>query len=165
MPTPTRSGYTFAGWFTAVSGGTQISSSTVINSNVTYYAHWNVIAPTISIGANVSISKTHRPPAGIGGYTSGVSGTARYITVSGIPAGATFTGNTSSTNKGRSVYFATATGGDYTDDPGELTSADNGVAKITYLNTSINETVTIYWFLDDVNVGSSQIAYNLSTFG
>lgn len=40
LPTPTRSNANFLGWFTAASGGTQISSSTPI-SNKTYYAHWS----------------------------------------------------------------------------------------------------------------------------
>ena len=38
LPTWTRSGYTFNGWFTAASGGTQINASTIVNNNVTYYA-------------------------------------------------------------------------------------------------------------------------------
>ena len=42
LPTPTFSGYTFAGWFTAESGGTQISAATTVTANVTYYAHWTV---------------------------------------------------------------------------------------------------------------------------
>ncbi len=41
LPTSTKSGYTFLGWFTAASGGTQISSSTKVTGNVTYYAHWD----------------------------------------------------------------------------------------------------------------------------
>lgn len=41
LPTPTRSGsYSFDGWYTAASGGTQISASTTVSANVTYYAHW-----------------------------------------------------------------------------------------------------------------------------
>ncbi len=40
LPTPTRTGYTFAGWWTAASGGTQITSATKVTANVTYYAHW-----------------------------------------------------------------------------------------------------------------------------
>lgn len=38
LPTWSRSGYTFNGWYTAASGGSKISASTVINNNVTYYA-------------------------------------------------------------------------------------------------------------------------------
>ncbi|MEA4994133.1 MAG: Ig-like domain-containing protein [Oscillibacter sp.] len=41
LPIPARSGsYSFDGWYTAASGGTQISASTTVNANVTYYAHW-----------------------------------------------------------------------------------------------------------------------------
>ena len=40
LPTPTRSGYTFAGWFTAASGGTKVLATTVVPGNATYYAHW-----------------------------------------------------------------------------------------------------------------------------
>ena len=41
LPTATRAGYTFEGWFTAASGGKQvIISSMVPSSNATLYAHW-----------------------------------------------------------------------------------------------------------------------------
>ena len=40
LPTPTRSGYTFAGWYTASSGGTKVSKDTTISNNITIYAHW-----------------------------------------------------------------------------------------------------------------------------
>lgn len=41
LPTPTRTGYTFAGWYTAASGGTKIATTTVMGaSNVTVYARW-----------------------------------------------------------------------------------------------------------------------------
>ncbi len=43
LPTPTRTGYVFAGWFTAASGGTEISATTKPTANVTYYAHWDQI--------------------------------------------------------------------------------------------------------------------------
>ena len=43
LPTPTRSGYTFAGWWTAASGGSQVSASTKVYGNKTYYAHWTKI--------------------------------------------------------------------------------------------------------------------------
>jgi uncharacterized repeat protein (TIGR02543 family) len=40
LPTPTRSGYTFVGWFTEATGGTQVTPTTKATANVTYYAHW-----------------------------------------------------------------------------------------------------------------------------
>ena len=46
LPIPVRSGWTFNGWFTTASGGTQISAETVITANATYYAHWTEIPIT-----------------------------------------------------------------------------------------------------------------------
>lgn len=42
LPTPTRSGYTFEGWYTSASGGSQITSATTVNltANQILYAHW-----------------------------------------------------------------------------------------------------------------------------
>ena len=44
MPTPEAEGYEFVGWFTAKAGGTQVSASTKVTANVTYYAHWQAVA-------------------------------------------------------------------------------------------------------------------------
>ena len=40
LPTATRTRYSLDGWFTDPVGGTQITSSTIINDHTTYYAHW-----------------------------------------------------------------------------------------------------------------------------
>ncbi len=42
LPTATRNGYRFDGWFTSDTGGTQISATTTVTANVTYYAHWTI---------------------------------------------------------------------------------------------------------------------------
>ena len=44
LPTaPEKTGYTFGGWYTSVSGGgTAFTSSTVVTRNLTVYAKWNV---------------------------------------------------------------------------------------------------------------------------
>ena len=49
LPTPTREGYTFAGWWTAASGGTQITSSTIVTGNVIYYAHWQKLCEKVQL--------------------------------------------------------------------------------------------------------------------
>lgn len=43
LPTPTRPGYTFDGWFTTAEGGTKVTASTVLteSSDKTVYAHWS----------------------------------------------------------------------------------------------------------------------------
>ncbi len=43
LPTPTRGGYTFDGWFTEQSGGTAVTAETMYNANTTLYAHWTAI--------------------------------------------------------------------------------------------------------------------------
>ena len=40
LPTPTRSGYTFVGWYTEKNEGQAINSQDIINEDVTAYAHW-----------------------------------------------------------------------------------------------------------------------------
>jgi uncharacterized repeat protein (TIGR02543 family) len=42
--TPTKFGYTFAGWYTAKTGGTKFNFNTKITKNITLYAHWTAIA-------------------------------------------------------------------------------------------------------------------------
>ena len=45
LPTPSRFGYSFDGWFTAADGGTQVTSDTTcaLSSDQTLYAHWTRI--------------------------------------------------------------------------------------------------------------------------
>ena len=42
LPTPTRNNYTFEGWFTQASGGTEITTNTVIDDDITVVAHWSL---------------------------------------------------------------------------------------------------------------------------
>ena len=44
LPTPTRAGYTFDGWYTAKTGGTQVTAKTVVTAtaNHTLYARWHL---------------------------------------------------------------------------------------------------------------------------
>ena len=41
LPTPTRSSYTFAGWYTAAEGGDPVTTDTLFTGNGTIYAHWS----------------------------------------------------------------------------------------------------------------------------
>lgn len=66
LPTPTRAStaeysYTFAGWFTASSGGTQISSTTTVTGNVTYYAHWTATKRSYTATFNGNGGNTPSP--------------------------------------------------------------------------------------------------------
>lgn len=55
LPTPTRSGYTFDGWYSSSTGGTKVGNGGDTYTNTTYstiYAHWNPIYYTVSYNAN-----------------------------------------------------------------------------------------------------------------
>ncbi len=52
LPAPVKSGHTFDGWFTAINGGTMISSDTTASRDATYYAHWTEIRHTVTFNAN-----------------------------------------------------------------------------------------------------------------
>lgn len=53
LPTPTRKGYTFDGWYTSASGGSKVSSSTTMGAgNTTIYAHWTNHKPEFSPSIN-----------------------------------------------------------------------------------------------------------------
>ena len=53
LPTPTRTGYTFAGWFLSTVGTDQVTASTVAGEDdFTVYAHWTATTVTITFNAN-----------------------------------------------------------------------------------------------------------------
>ena len=61
LPTPTQTGYDFKGWWTAKSGGTQVTDATKVTANMTYYAHWQAKTFTVTFVATngkLSGSKT-----------------------------------------------------------------------------------------------------------
>ena len=56
LPTPTRSGYTFAGWWTAVDSGEQINAESVVKtaSDHVLYAHWVLNSVSVSYQTHVA---------------------------------------------------------------------------------------------------------------
>ena len=78
----TKEGHTFVGWFTDASNGTQITESTTVSADVTWYAHYTKNSYTLTWDAN-------------GGQLSGnyTSGTVEYGAAITAPT-ATFEGHT-----------------------------------------------------------------------
>ena len=74
LPTPTRSGYNFSGWYTAASGGTKIDSSKVATytSNITVYAHWSAKTFKITLNANGGSCSASSITVTYGGTYSGL---------------------------------------------------------------------------------------------
>ncbi|MBQ8944847.1 MAG: InlB B-repeat-containing protein [Clostridia bacterium] len=89
LPIPTKSGYTFTGWYSSLIGGTQItSSSTVtITSDETLYAHWSdsskptgFISSTNNLAASQTVTLSFSDNESIAGYYWGTSSTYSYNT-------------------------------------------------------------------------------------
>ena len=70
LPTPTRTGWTFKGWFTSSSGGSQISanSTVALSSEQTLYARWEVNSYTVSwsgvSNCTITVNRTSSPNKG-----------------------------------------------------------------------------------------------------
>lgn len=67
LPTPTRRGYTFAGWYTAKRGGSRIGSSSVVRTtrNQTLYARWKLVKDKIQYSLGKGTNSRSNPA----GYT------------------------------------------------------------------------------------------------
>ena len=69
LPVPTRTGYTFNGWYTAANGGTKITADTAMTTaeNHTLYAQWTVNAFTVTwntgTGYTITVKRTSSPNA------------------------------------------------------------------------------------------------------
>ena len=115
LPTPSRSGYRFDGWYTAQSGGSAVSSSVIMgDSNQTIYAHWSLLQYSVSWSTpnhcSISVRRTKSPNANAstGSLSSGAKVyygdelTVSYSTDTGYylesygPASVTVTGNVGS---------------------------------------------------------------------
>ncbi len=52
MPTPTKSGYTFAGWFAESAFTTSVTGAQTLTADATIYAKWTAVNYTLTYNAN-----------------------------------------------------------------------------------------------------------------
>ncbi|WP_168220016.1 MULTISPECIES: InlB B-repeat-containing protein [unclassified Salinibacterium] len=101
LPTPpTKLNHTFAGWFTAVSGGTEWTSSTPVTAAMTLYARWTLNTYTVSFATGTGASA-------VPSQTIAHGGTAAVPSVAPTRTGHTF-GGWVTTAGGSTVWDATA---------------------------------------------------------
>ena len=128
LPTPTKSGYTFNGWYTQSSGGSKVSNTYTPSANTTLYARWSANSYTLSFNAN-------------GCGTLGIS----YVTVTvgktygdaddgdGLPSIASTTG------KGFDGWYTATSGGNKITNSTTVTaSSDNGTLYAHCTNNKYN---------------------------
>ncbi len=118
LPTPTRAGYTFNGWYTASSGGTKITSSSKVSitANQTLFAQWTAIPVTLSsISVKILPTKTTYT-VGESFNQNGLTLTAKYsdnstqtitsgFTCSGFSSATTGTKTITVTYEGKTTTF------------------------------------------------------------
>lgn len=78
LPTPTKTGYVFNGWYTSSSGGTKITSSTnvSITANQTLYAQWTeIVLTSVTVKTNPTVVNYY---VGDTLNTGGLTLTAKY---------------------------------------------------------------------------------------
>lgn len=109
LPTPTRTGYDFDGWYTRESGGTKVTATTSVGTNppTTLYAHWIGKKYTVTLDAN-------------GGTVSMASRTATYGSKYPALPDATRTGGYTFDG-----WYIQKTGGTKVDDNTTVTTAAN----------------------------------------
>lgn len=54
LPTPTREGYNFLGWYTAAEGGALVEAGTIITADQTIYAQWSLKTKVVLVKAVVN---------------------------------------------------------------------------------------------------------------
>ncbi len=136
LPTPTRSGYTFNGWFTAASGGTLETSPYTLTSSLTLYAQWT---------ANASVTVTFNSEGGTAESSmSGPSGTTITLPTP-TRSGYTFNG-----------WFSAASGGTLETSPYTLTSSltlyAQWTASTATTSTSVSENYNTRTYGDEDDV-------------
>ena len=71
LPTATRTGYTFQGWYTAKNGGTKYDFKQTVTSDVTLHAHWVKEPAALRRLAGMTRYDTMEEIVGTGGWKSG----------------------------------------------------------------------------------------------
>ena len=103
LPTPTRTGYVFSGWYTSATGGTQVTSNTTMgDSNTEVFAHWAVAQYTVVYHANTGSGTT--PNSQTFGYSESINlASSSGLTLSNYTANGWNTA--SGTNQSSNTHF------------------------------------------------------------
>ena len=162
LPVPTRSGYTFEGWYTSASGGTEVTETTTVTqtSNHTLYAHWtsgsSSTTPTVVTNSVGSVTST---TATLSGRISSTGG--KTVTDFGFEVEKRTTEEVKKYSLNKSSYSATTYTGKVENlEPGTTyryrayatSSAGTGYGSWVSFSTSAAQAYTVTF---DVNGGSS----------
>ena len=166
LPTPSRSGYEFTGWYTAASGGSQVSANTLMGaSNTTIYAHWiGVFSVSVTNG-----SDTYSGSATTGNASISVSQNVSYTISYGLTSGSyTTTSMPTFTNAGTYKVYYKITANGYRDYTGSYTVTINKLTTTLTLSAtsgSMKYPTTQTSFTVSSNVGADKVSVSTSNSG
>ena len=142
LPTATRTGYTFKGWSTSASGSVNVSTTTKVTGNVTYYAIWQINSYTLTVTAD-----TGGTVSGGGTYNYGATATLKATPSAGYHFVKWSDGNTNAsrtvTVTGNATYTATFEQDPYLNlDKTSLTFEAAGGTQTVKVTSNVNWTVS-----------------------
>ena len=142
LPTATRTGYTFKGWFTSANGSVNVSTTTKVTGNVTYYAIWQINSYTLTVTAG-----TGGTVSGGGTYNYGATATLKATPSAGYHFVKWSDGNTNAsrtvTVTGNATYTATFEQDPYLNlDKTSLTFEAAGGTQTVKVTSNVNWTVS-----------------------
>ena len=142
LPTATRTGYTFKGWSTSASGSVNVSTTTKVTGNVTYYAVWQINSYTLTVTAG-----TGGTVSGGGTYNYGKTATLKATPSAGYHFVKWSDGNTNAsrtvTVTGNATYTATFEQDPYLNlDKTSLTFEAAGGTQTVKVTSNVNWTVS-----------------------
>ena len=169
LPTPSLDGYTFAGWFTAAEGGTQVTTETVFTADATIYAHWTRKTYSVTVtdgtaepsgnqaaGTEITITADTKP-----GYT--------FKEWTGLDDSAYKSGSSKTSNPATFAMPASAVTVAATYDPAALTGTVTisgttkfgGVLTATVKDSNNTGTLSYQWKRGSSNIGTNSQTYTL----
>lgn len=142
LPTATRTGYTFKGWSTSASGSVNVSTTTKVTGNVTYYAIWQINSYTLTVTAG-----TGGTVSGSGPYNYGATATLKATPSAGYHFVKWSDGNTNASRTvivtGNATYTATFEQDPYLNlDKTSLTFEAAGGTQTVKVTSNVNWTVS-----------------------
>ena len=142
LPTATRTGYTFKGWSTSASGSVNVSTTTKVTGNVTYYAIWQINSYTLTVTAG-----TGGTVSGGGTYNYGATATLKATPSAGYYFVKWSDGNTNAsrtvTVTGNATYTAMFEQDPYLNlDKTRLTFEAAGGTQTVKVTSNVNWTVS-----------------------
>lgn len=154
LPSSSRTGYTFTGWYTASTGGTKISTTTTMPAgNVTYYAHWSINQYYVDVNPMIQGTK----------YNGGKSGFTFSVYLNGTKKATNVTDWSQKVNYGTKVRVVANNVSGYAMENNDVTKTV-GTSTVEFIPKWYKYTaVSLKSYLELYATKSNDISYTFNT--